>query len=114
MGSGALASSGVTALILFLIKDRSLTDRDEPLRRVRKSRVWTWLALELVGFAATFVRHPFLLCALGSALICYSFVLGQAITQTKGAIGFPIVVRSLSCAVFNAAPVAAPLTIDVS
>ena len=64
MGSGALASSGVTALILYLIKDRSLTDREEPLRRVRKNRVWTWLGLELVGFAATFARRHSLLNAL--------------------------------------------------
>lgn len=56
MGSDALAGSGVTALILFLIKDKTLTAKDDPLLRVRKSRVWTWLAMELAGFAATFVR----------------------------------------------------------
>ncbi|CED82769.1 anion exchanging protein [Phaffia rhodozyma] len=72
MGSGALAGSGVTALILYCIQDRTLIPTDEPLRRVRLSRVYMWLALELIGFAATF-----------------------AITQTIAAIGFPIVISLL-------------------
>lgn len=72
MGSDAIFTSGVTALFLFLIRDRHLTDPQDPLHRVRKSRIWAWLMLELIGFAATF-----------------------AITQTIAAIGFPVVIALL-------------------
>jgi hypothetical protein len=54
MGSSALFGSGVTALFLFLIKDRRLTSPSDPLRRVRKSRILMWLVFQLLGFAATF------------------------------------------------------------
>ncbi|KAG7530249.1 hypothetical protein FFLO_05179 [Filobasidium floriforme] len=72
MGSSALFGSGVTALFLFLIKDRRLTSPSDPLRRVRKSRIMMWLVFQLLGFAATF-----------------------AITNTIAAIGFPIVIALL-------------------
>src|SRR5437660_1203357 len=54
MGSDALFTSGVTALFLYLIRDRHLTSPTDPLHRVRKSRVFAWLMIELLGFAATF------------------------------------------------------------
>lgn len=53
MGSDALRSSGLTQKMLYLIRDASLTDADEPLRRVRTSRVILFLAIELAGFGAT-------------------------------------------------------------
>jgi len=71
MGSDALAGSGLTHFLLYLIKDPEFVPSSEPLRRVRTSRVYAWLALELLGFAATF-----------------------AITNTIAAIGFPVVVSS--------------------
>lgn len=69
MGTDALLTSGVTAKILYLIRDRDLVPEDEPFRRVRKSRIALFLLIELVGFGATF-----------------------AIVQTIAAIGFPIVI----------------------
>jgi hypothetical protein len=54
MGSDALFTSGVTALFLYLIRDRHLTSPTDPLHRVRKSRIFAWLMIELLGFAATF------------------------------------------------------------
>lgn len=71
MGSDALFGSGVTHFLLYLIKDAHYIPATEPLRRVRTSRVYAWVGLELIGFAATF-----------------------AITNTKAAIGFPVVVSS--------------------
>jgi hypothetical protein len=54
MGTDALWTSGVTAIFLFLIKDHHLTSPTDPFRQVRKSRLWAWLIIQLLGFAATF------------------------------------------------------------
>lgn len=54
MGLDALQGSGITKKILYLIQDKQLTPLSEPLRRVRKSRILMFLAVELVGFGATF------------------------------------------------------------
>ncbi|WVW80985.1 hypothetical protein I302_102976 [Kwoniella bestiolae CBS 10118] len=72
MGSDALLSSGVTAKILYLIRDRRATSPSEPLHNVRKSRILWFTIIELIGFGATF-----------------------AITQTIAAIGFPIIIMLL-------------------
>ncbi|WWD08459.1 hypothetical protein V865_006571 [Kwoniella europaea PYCC6329] len=72
MGSDALLTSGVTAKILYLIKDKRATSPSEPLHNVRKSRILWFTIIELIGFGATF-----------------------AITQTMAAIGFPIIIMLL-------------------
>ncbi|KAL1881885.1 hypothetical protein Daus18300_000939 [Diaporthe australafricana] len=73
MGYQALEANGITAKILFLVRDRSLTAPTNPLRRIRRrSRIWLFVALALTGFAATF-----------------------AITQTVAAVGFPIFIFAL-------------------
>ncbi|KAK6906765.1 hypothetical protein I203_100752 [Kwoniella mangroviensis CBS 8507] len=72
MGSDALLTSGVTAKILYLIKDKRATSPSEPLHNVRKSRILWFTIIELIGFGATF-----------------------AITQTIAAIGFPIIIMLL-------------------
>jgi len=65
MGLQALEGNGITLKLLFLFRDNSLTSSGEPLKRCRKGAVWAFVALELVGFGATF-----------------------AITQTIAAIGY--------------------------
>ncbi|CAE6437773.1 unnamed protein product [Rhizoctonia solani] len=72
MGSDHLRISAVTEKLLYLIRDPVMIPRSEPLRRVRRSRVALFVAIELVGFGAT-----------------------MAITQTIAAIGFPIVIMLL-------------------
>jgi hypothetical protein len=69
MGLDALRDNGLTTKLLFFFRDDKLIPYDDPLRRVRPSRLAMFVALELVGFAATF-----------------------AITQTIAAIGFPVVI----------------------
>ena len=71
MGLQALASNGITLKLLFLFRDTELLDPDDPLARpnIRKQRIWLFVALELLVFAATF-----------------------AITQTIAAIGFPVII----------------------
>ena len=73
MGAQALEANGITAKLLFLLRDKDLTPRSHPLSALpRRSRVWAFVALELAGFGATF-----------------------AITQTVAAIGFPIIILAL-------------------
>ena len=69
MGMQALVGNGVTQKLLFLARDKELTDATDPLltRVHRRSAIWVFVGLELIGFAATF-----------------------AISQTIAAIGFPV------------------------
>jgi hypothetical protein len=73
MGVQALEGNGITAKILFLIKDKSLTPASEPLKRIqRRAAIWWFVSIQLFGFGATF-----------------------AITQTIAAVGFPIIILAL-------------------
>ncbi len=54
MGTDALLTSGVTAKMLFLIRDKRSTPSSEPLLQVRRSRVILFTLIELLGFGATF------------------------------------------------------------
>ncbi|ROW08882.1 hypothetical protein VMCG_02938 [Cytospora schulzeri] len=73
MGYQALEGNGITAKILFLLRDRTLESAGNPLRRIqRRAAVWIFVALELVSFGATF-----------------------AITQTVAAVGFPVFILAL-------------------
>ncbi|KAJ7242867.1 HCO3 transporter family-domain-containing protein [Mycena haematopus] len=72
MGADALRGNGITQKLLYFIRDKNLTPLDEPLRKVRKSRILLFVGVQLVGFGATF-----------------------AITQTIAAIGFPVVIMLL-------------------
>ncbi|KAJ7808864.1 anion exchanging protein [Mycena olivaceomarginata] len=65
MGADALRGNGITQKLVYFIRDKNLTPLDEPLRKVRKSRI------------PPFRRPTF------------------AITQTIAAIGFPIVIMLL-------------------
>ena len=73
MGVQALESNGITVKMLFLARDRSLTLSSDPLSRIeRRQSIWYFVALELVGFGATFT-----------------------VTQTIAAIGFPVIILLL-------------------
>ncbi|KAI9663971.1 MAG: hypothetical protein M1821_007462 [Bathelium mastoideum] len=73
MGVQALQGNGITQKLLFLLRDAALTPRANPLARIRRrTAIWAFVALELLGFGATF-----------------------AITQTIAAIGFPIIILAL-------------------
>ncbi len=73
MGVQALEGNGITLKMIYLAKDRGLTAASDPLSRIsRKKAIWFFVALELVGFGATF-----------------------AITQTIAAIGFPVFILLL-------------------
>ncbi|KAI1375187.1 HCO3 transporter family-domain-containing protein [Hypoxylon crocopeplum] len=73
MGYQALEANGITAKLLFLLRDRALTPGGHPLNQVpRRAAVWAFVAIELAAFGATF-----------------------AITQTVAAVGFPVVILAL-------------------
>ncbi|KAM5540894.1 hypothetical protein V8D89_005538 [Ganoderma adspersum] len=72
MGLDALQGNGITRKLLYFFRDKALTSTDEPLRKVRKSRILLFVAVQLVGFGAT-----------------------MAVTQTIAAIGFPVIILLL-------------------
>ncbi|KAJ0424171.1 HCO3 transporter family-domain-containing protein [Aspergillus carlsbadensis] len=73
MGVQALQGNGITQKLIFLAQDRDLTPRSDPLKRLeRRSAIWAFVILELIGFGGTF-----------------------AITQTIAAIGFPVIILFL-------------------
>ena len=73
MGIQALEGNGITAKILFLARDKTLTPASEPLKRIqRRLAIWAFVAIQLVGFGITF-----------------------AITQTIAAVGFSIIILLL-------------------
>ncbi|OTA92660.1 hypothetical protein M434DRAFT_74261 [Hypoxylon sp. CO27-5] len=73
MGYQALAANGITAKLLFLLRDRALTPAAHPLARIpRRAAVWAFVLVELLAFGGTF-----------------------AITQTVAAVGFPIIILAL-------------------
>ena len=73
MGVQALQANGITDKLLYLARDKNLTPASNPLKRLRRQQaIWYFVALELIGFGATF-----------------------AITQTIAAIGFPIIILVL-------------------
>ncbi|KAH8882750.1 hypothetical protein GQ53DRAFT_883900 [Thozetella sp. PMI_491] len=73
MGFQALEANGITAKLLFLCRDITLTSGGHPLKQIpRRSAVWWFVGIEILGFAATF-----------------------AITQTVAAVGFPVFILAL-------------------
>ncbi|KAG0704794.1 HCO3 transporter family-domain-containing protein [Suillus ampliporus] len=72
MGADALKGNGITIKLLYLIRDKTLSSPDDPLHKVRKSRLLMFVAVQLVGFGATFV-----------------------VTQSIAAIGFPVIILLL-------------------
>ena len=52
MGSASLQTNGITTKLLFLLRDTSLADLNDPLCKVRKSRIIMFVIIELFGFGA--------------------------------------------------------------
>lgn len=73
MGVQALQGNGITQKLIFLAQDKDFTSGSNPLKRLeRRTAIWAFVILELVGFGGTF-----------------------AITQTIAAIGFPVIILLL-------------------
>lgn len=73
MGIQALQANGITQKVIFLARDKALTPPNEPLLRLeRRSAIWNFVGIELLGFGATL-----------------------AVTQTKAAVGFPVFIMAL-------------------
>jgi hypothetical protein len=54
MGLDELSGNGITAKVLYFLTDRTMTPYNEPLRRVRKSRIFLFVAVQLLAFGTTF------------------------------------------------------------
>lgn len=67
MGADALKGNGITIKLLYLIRDKTLTSPDDPLRKVRKSRLLMFVTIQLVAFGATFVLTQ----SIGKSFVIY-------------------------------------------
>jgi hypothetical protein len=54
MGLDELSGNGITVKVLYFLTDRTMTPYNEKLRRVRKSRIFLFVAVQLIAFGATF------------------------------------------------------------
>lgn len=55
MGIQALIGNGIAQRLLFLARNKSLTQSSHSLARLeRKYSVWIFVSIELISFAATF------------------------------------------------------------
>lgn len=54
MGADALQGNGITLKLLYHFRDRSLNPPDDPLHKVRRSRLILFVVIQLIGFGATF------------------------------------------------------------
>ncbi|KAF8251792.1 putative inorganic anion exchanger protein [Wilcoxina mikolae CBS 423.85] len=72
MGLQALEENGMTLKMVFLIQEKGLTYIGHPLKRIKKSAIYWFVVIELIGFGGTF-----------------------ALTQTIAAVGFPVIIFAL-------------------
>ena len=54
MGLDELSGNGITRKIQYLFTDRAMIPYNEPLHRVRKTRILLFVAVQLFAFGATF------------------------------------------------------------
>ena len=54
MGVDALRGNGITYKILYFLRDRVHTPANEPLRKVRKSRILLFVGVQLAGFGTVY------------------------------------------------------------
>jgi hypothetical protein len=54
MGLDELSGNGITVKVLYFLTDRTMTPYNEPLRRVRKSRIFLFVAVQVIAFGVTF------------------------------------------------------------
>lgn len=92
MGADALRGNGITRKILYFLRDKNLTPVEEPLRKVRKSRILLFVGVQLVGFGATFAITQTIgvFCA---QTACRKDLCSHA--SPAAAIGFPIIIMLL-------------------
>ena len=72
VGWGSIEGNGITAKVIFLLKEHRFIDPSEPLLKIRKKRILLFIMFQILGVAFS-----------------------VAISQTIGAIGFPVIILSL-------------------
>lgn len=75
MGADALHSNGITKKFLYLIKDKNITSKQDPLNKVRKSRILLFIGVQLLGFGATFAITQTVGKFLSFSLLVFDYLL---------------------------------------
>lgn len=101
MGADALQGNGITVKLLYLLREKSLTPPDDPLRKVRKSRLILFVAVQLIGFGATFAITQTIGTFLSPSWFHSCIVIPRSPCELSNeqarlaAIGFPVVILLL-------------------
>ena len=108
MGADALQSNGITKKFLYLIKDKNITSKQDPLNKVRKSRILLFIGVQLVWFGATFAITQtvgkFLFFFFKLLTVCYYYSVSIPSNNKhffsflfffSAAIGFPVLIMLL-------------------
>lgn len=69
LGLQALYGNMITEQISYLFKDKHKTRKDDKYHSVRKSRIWLFVAFELIGFGATYAVSVIPRAAIGFPVI---------------------------------------------
>lgn len=72
VGWGSIEGNGIINMLIFLVTERRFIQPDEPLLKIRRSRILHFVSYQIITWAAAI-----------------------AISQTLGAIGFPVIVTAL-------------------
>jgi len=91
MGADSLIENGITKKLLYIIRDKSLTSRHEPLHKVRKSQIILFVGVQLVGFGATFAITQ----TIGTLFLSHQFIDALTSETVSAAIGFPVIIMLL-------------------
>jgi hypothetical protein len=103
MGLEELSGNGITQKILYFLTDRTMTPYNEPLRRVRKTRILLFVAVQLTAFGATFaitqtIGTPSFFFHILQDVVMMMIKLGHLfvfVLHVSAAVGFPIIILSL-------------------
>ena len=95
MGLDELSGNGITRKIQYLLADRTMTPYNEPLHRVRKTRILLFVAVQLFAFGATFAITQTIGASTFISINVDRIDTSHLFCVVPAAVGFPIIILLL-------------------
>ena len=95
MGLDELSGNGITGKIVYLLTDRAMTPYNEPLHRVRKTRILLFVAVQLFAFGATFAITQTIGASTFISINVDQIDTSHLFCAVPAAVGFPIIILLL-------------------